>query len=959
MKKKNQLLKSVFMKKKILLKSVLLAIGMFTVTFGFSQNCPTGIVSLWSLDDTSEDLFLDHVGNHNASSETQISSAQGYVGAAKIFTGSNYMKTGDHADFDFAANSSFSVECWVKVSSLTEEWSQVFVGKKDAQATGAYWYLGISNSNGNVIWEVQNSIGVYKSIMSPTALSLDTWHHIVGVRDEATNSNYLYIDGVLAASTIYDYAGSFNSDGDLMIGAFPDNNSIPSFFLDGTVDEVAVYKRALSLTDILEHLQENSYGLNYCDLYSPVITSTPANTAVVGKPYLYTVQTKGMPTMAYTLLKGPQGMTIDGATGAISWTPVSTEVDGSVEIRVNNNIAPADTQKFRIFVAEAGTCPDNVLLLLKLNETSGPTYSDYYVDHNSTASVAPTPVAGIVNGAQSFGPTTGIVVPDVANEFEWDFNDNFSIELWMKTSVEKTMVMIGRRRLTGDFPDKARWWVGTDDNGYPTFSLTDNADVPHVVEITEDVPESIADGEWHHIVAVRTSSEMKLFVDGLKVKQVTASFDGFGADVPTPVGVGFWPPQHEGQSVAEEYHFVGSLDEVAIFNAALTDAQVASFYHGGAPTGHCAIDNYAPVITSTPVTSATEDLAYNYTFMVEDVDASDVIVLSAPTKPDWMTFTYTAGQKTATLSGTPTNDQVGDNAVVLQVSDGTVTKNQSFTISVANVNDSPAFTSTPVTAATEDLEYNYAVTVEDVDASDIITISAPTKPEWLTLTYTAGQKTATLSATPTNDEVGNHAVVLQVTDGTVTTEQSFTIVVSNVNDSPEITSTAVLTGQVGIVYSYILTATDVDANTTITLSAPIIPEWLSFDENSGILTGTPAQGDIGNHAVQLQVSDGIVTVNQIFTINIEGPNGINDLESAGISLFPVPAKEYLMINFSNLAEEVQLDIINATGSVVKKSVVPAGQRSYKIDLNGIESGLYYIHIKNNTLNNIGRFVVTK
>ena len=944
------------------LPSKLFAMLLATLLFcnSYSQTCPSGMVSLWNLDDTSTDLFLDNVGNHDASSENSISSTAGKVGAAKSFAGASYMSAADHADFDFPANSSFTIECWMKVTSYTAEWSQVFIGKRDGLLTGAYWYLGVSNTSGKVIWEIKGSDDVYQEVISPTAPSLNTWHHIVGVRDEATNKNDLYIDGVLVASKTYDYTGNFSSDGAVMVGAFPDNSGIPAYFLNGSVDEVAVYNRALTLTDVTEHIQENGYGLGYCDPYSPVIKSTPVNTAIVGKPYLYTVQASGMPTISYTLLAGPEGMTIDNATGAISWTPALAEEDVNVEVRVNNNLAPADTQKFRIFLAQAPTnCPENVLLLLKLNETSGTTFADYYVDHTATAAVTPSPATGIVNGAQTFGASTGIVIPDLGNEFEWAYNSSFSIELWMKTATTKTMVMIGRRRLSGDFPDKARWWVGTNSLGYPTFSLTDNAATPNNVEISGIEPASVADDQWHHIVAVRTSTRMRLYVDGINVEDVAASFDGFTMDVETPVSVGYWYPQYSGQPVNQEYHYTGSLDEVAIFNVALTDAQVTEFYNNGAPIEHCAIDNYAPVITSTPFSDATEDVEYSYTFTVEDIDATDLITLTAPTKPVWLTFTYTAGQKSATLSGTPTNDQLGDHDVVLQVTDGTVTKNQSFTISVASVNDSPQITSTPVTNATEDVAYIYTFTVEDVDTSDLITLTAPTKPAWLTFTYTAGQKSATLSATPTNDQVGDYDVVLQVTDGTVTLNHPFTISVANVNDNPQITSTPILTGYVGDVYSYTLTATDVDANTTFTFSAATKPAWLTFDAITGVLTGTPAQADKGDHPILLQVSDGTETIEQSFTIAVDGPNAISNFESEGISLFPNPAKEYLMVTFENLAEDGQLEIISVTGSIVKKSIVPASQLNYKIDLNDIETGLYYIHIKNSTLNTIGKFVITK
>jgi parallel beta-helix repeat protein len=101
------------------------------------------------------------------------------------------------------------------------------------------------------------------------------------------------------------------------------------------------------------------------------------------------------------------------------------------------------------------------------------------------------------------------------------------------------------------------------------------------------------------------------------------------------------------------------------------------------------------------------------------------------------------------------------------------------------VNDAPQFTSTAVTTATEDAAYSYAITTSDADG-DSVTITATTLPSWLTLTDTGGG-TATLSGTPTNDEVGVHSVDLEVTDGDLSGTQSFTITVSSSSDVVTIT----------------------------------------------------------------------------------------------------------------------------------------------------------------------------
>ena len=68
-------------------------------------------------------------------------------------------------------------------------------------------------------------------------------------------------------------------------------------------------------------------------------------------------------------------------------------------------------------------------------------------------------------------------------------------------------------------------------------------------------------------------------------------------------------------------------------------------------------------------------------------------------------------------------------------------------------------------------------------------VSVPVLPAWLSLSNVGNNGTARLSGTPTQAQVGNHAVSLLVTNTrtNTTATQSFTITVINVNDAPVIT----------------------------------------------------------------------------------------------------------------------------------------------------------------------------
>jgi MYXO-CTERM domain-containing protein len=191
--------------------------------------------------------------------------------------------------------------------------------------------------------------------------------------------------------------------------------------------------------------------------------------------------------------------------------------------------------------------------------------------------------------------------------------------------------------------------------------------------------------------------------------------------------------------------------------------------------------NAPPEFTSSPVTSATEGTMYMYAITASDADVGDTLAItSAGALPGWLNLTDN-GDGTADLVGTPDAADVGDHAISLQVSDGTETAVQDFTIVVSAdptppANNAPTITSTAITDATEGTTYTYDITTSDDDAGDTLEISAPTLPAWLTLNDN-GDGTAALTGTPAAADVGDHDISLQVSDGTDTATQNFTITV--------------------------------------------------------------------------------------------------------------------------------------------------------------------------------------
>ena len=129
------------------------------------------------------------------------------------------------------------------------------------------------------------------------------------------------------------------------------------------------------------------------------------------------------------------------------------------------------------------------------------------------------------------------------------------------------------------------------------------------------------------------------------------------------------------------------------------------------------------MISSTAILEATEGEAYSYTITASDVDGDPLTYSAVEPVPGWLSFNV----DTHVLSGTPTNDDVGDNTVTLRVSDSTVDVDQVIVIDVSNTNDAPVFTEDIADQSTDedadDISFSIIPTDVDTEASLTVTVT--------------------------------------------------------------------------------------------------------------------------------------------------------------------------------------------------------------------------------------------
>jgi len=254
----------------------------FPVDIAFVQFClppPAGLLSWWPANGSA----IDFTGANNGVPINNASYGAGESGEAFLFT--NQMAA---VDVGYATNlqlQNFTIEAWIRRKSA----SVLTVDPNDTD--GAIFSYG---ANGYGFEVSQSSTLVLTALDSSGVLSTGTvtgtnFHHVAVTK---TNSVVIfYIDGVNAGQSSYD--PGFIFDTPASIGACGDLKQ-NSFY--GLIDELAVYDRALSASEIQAIYQAGSGGK--CESLS--IAAQPTNEiGLVGASNTFNVVAYGLPPLSY------------------------------------------------------------------------------------------------------------------------------------------------------------------------------------------------------------------------------------------------------------------------------------------------------------------------------------------------------------------------------------------------------------------------------------------------------------------------------------------------------------------------------------------------------------------------------------------------------------------------------------------------------------------------------------
>ena len=707
------------------------------------------------------------------------------------------------------------------------------------------------------------------------------------------------------------------SEGTGALSGTPDNDDV------GSTTEIVI-----SVTDGRESASLPSFDITVTNTNdAPTIAGIPETSVAEDSEYSFIPAGEDVDvgdTLEYSITNKPAWASFSEGTGALSGTPDNDDVGTTtgIVISVTAGSESASLPSFDITVTNTNDTPT----IAGIPETSVAEDSEYsFTPVGEDVDVGDSLEYSIINkpawadfsegtGALSgtpdnddVGSTTEIVISvtdgmETASLPSFDItvtntNDAPTIAGIPETSVaedsEYSFTPVGEDVDVGDTLEYSITnkpaWAGFSEGTGALSGTPDNDDVGSTTEIVISVTDGRESVSLPSFDITVTNTNDAPTIAGIPETSVAEdseySFTPAGEDVDVGDTLEYsitnkpaWADFSEGTGVLSgtpDNDDVGTTTGIVIsVTAGSESASLPSFDITVTNT------NDTPTIAGIPKTSVAEDSEYSFTPVGEDVDVGDSLEYSIINKPAWADFS----EGTGALSGTPDNDDVGTTTgIVISVSDGRETASlPSFDITVTNTNDAPTISGIPETSVAEDSEYSFTPVGEDVDVGDTLEYSITNKPAWAGFS----EDTGALSGTPDNDDVGTTlGIVISVSDesGSSAHLPSFDITVTNTNDVPVISSDSP-TAEVNEDSTYFFTvlANDVDGDTlSYSITSGPISGWLQIDPDTGVLSGTPDNDDVGSTSVVIRVSDeNSGSAEQSFELKVINTNDAPTIEGA-------------------------------------------------------------------------------
>jgi hypothetical protein len=542
---------------------------------------PNGLVSWWRGESNAVDSVSGNLGTVHGG----VSIVPGKVGNGFGFDGTGYIVISNSPALNFTDQ--LSIELWY-LSSQPSGTYYTIIDKRVGAAIANY---GINDA--------PNGLGVFYddptvedgddtpygsnfevSRYSP-APSPGVFHHLAATYQQLTNNQVelqTFVDGQLVRTRVIlgNLANTINSS-PITIGAAVQGSG--EFFI-GTIDEISIYDRTLSLAEVQAIYNAGSSGKCPTDIGPSFVQQPLSQNAVVGNNVTLAVIAAGSLPLAYQWEK--DGGILSGATqSSLTLTKVQLSDSGAYSVVVSNGAGSVTSVPANLSIGAAPLCQAPPAGLVGWWKGDGNANNSVGGNNGSMQNGVSLP-AGEVGQAFGFNGINQFV--QIQDAPALNPTNALTIETWVYVSGNPNT-------------DVAVVAAKQNPNVIQYQLLTHYTGNRLVFRPIISVPSGLAyfDGNaalqfntWYHVAMTYDGASLRLYVNGTLDGGVAAS----GPIVATGQALYF------GGLGTGPWFFNGRVDEVSLYSRALSVSEIQAIYNAGS-AGKC-VGTIAPSLVTQP-----------------------------------------------------------------------------------------------------------------------------------------------------------------------------------------------------------------------------------------------------------------------------------------------------------------------------------------------------------------------
>ncbi len=533
-----------------------------------------GLVLSLGFDEASGLAALDASGGGRNGAIRGALRVPGRNGGALQFDGvDDWVTVPDAAALDLTTG--MTLEAWVNPTAAMSGWDTIMLKER---GSGDLAYALYANDGAPAPAGYVNVGGAHASVPGTGVVPQAAWTHLAATYDGAALR--LYVNGALA-STRARTGPIVASGGALRIGG---NNAWPGEFFGGLIDDVRIYNRALTATEIAAGMNGDALPPPLPPLNHPPVAQSDSLTTATGTPVSFTasvllandtdddndalnVSSTGLSSVngGVIALSGAGAWTYTpagGYSGADSFTYAIADGHGGIATgTVNVTVTPATPPP-------AGA--EGLVLALDFDEASGATAFDMSGGERHGTIREALRVPGKHGGALKFDGINDWVSVTDTTASSLDLTTGLTIEAWVnpeELSGWETVVLKERGAgllSYGLYAHDGGPLAGGEavPAGYVRAGGADRA-----VRGTGALPLNT----WTHLAVTYDGATQRLYVNGSLV----------GSRPQTgPTAAGNGALRIGGNNAFPNEFFRGAVDEVRIYNRALSASEIGSDMSG-------------------------------------------------------------------------------------------------------------------------------------------------------------------------------------------------------------------------------------------------------------------------------------------------------------------------------------------------------------------------------------------